>query len=272
MAITEYLDAYLVASCLIDAYKDYLPTHADKAKLRFVWRNLPDMFEDGIRKCKEPIAAYVLGKAYEAVDPSNLPRLTENIVKAMLDPKKRPGTAEGIVALGASAGGKDYIFSKLQLTQARDPRFNPFEDVDWSTAVRTHMKCAPDTGERWDRVEPWMRRVDVTGDGLGEMLVKASCPTTTSSWPENVYVFDGKSPVGVPTLIGTLPKIFIGSPAKWGDYLRDVEVSTDGMKIILKSDALSESAAYCCADLRVHLEYEWSKGRFHEVKRVVRKR
>jgi len=104
------------------------------------------------------------------------------VLKAISNPKNLLSTAEGVDAMTAEIAGKDYLRSRLILTQARDPRFgNPFAGMDWSSFLRPVLGCLPPTGASWDHVVvDTSRYVDVTGDGVPDELLLTACPTSTS--------------------------------------------------------------------------------------------
>jgi hypothetical protein len=261
-------DAYAVVGCAVNALEKSVPQESNPKDLISDWRSLANLTKRMVESCWQQVAAWIFGKAYEFTDPANMKMLGQNFIKTLLDPKKFLGTAEGIVGMTASP---NFVMSKLVLVQRRDPRFDPFPGINWSTVIRPLISgCAPPSGAGWDKVQTAVEKADVTDDGLQDVLVTAGCPNTTSAWPENVYIFDGASPVGHPKHIGTLPKPFVNSDS-WGDYLRDIEITTKRSTITIDANALSSRAPFCCPDLRVRLIYEWKKGKFVEKKRKVAK-
>jgi hypothetical protein len=100
---------------------------------------------------------------------------------------------------------------------------------------------------------------DLTGDGLTEAIVAASCFTTTSQNPINVFIYDGadrRSPLARLVTIGK------------DQYLQTAEVRTKDATITVTSRALSDKAPRCCPDLRITQKYAWRDAEFHQVSLV----
>ena len=93
---------------------------------------------------------------------------------------------------------------------------------------------------------------DVTGDGRVDTLVVDRCESSTSSWPQEIEVFDGASNPAHPTRLAVL---LHGDK----DYPRDLSVTVErGGRIVVVGKGLSYSAPLCCPDIEIHKVFVWS--------------
>ena len=84
----------------------------------------------------------------------------------------------------------------------------------------------------------------------------ASCWTTTSQNPINIFIYDGadrRSPLARLVTIGK------------DQYLQTAAVRTQDATITVTSEALSDRAPRCCPDLKITQKYQWSDDAFHRV-------
>lgn len=103
----------------------------------------------------------------------------------------------------------------------------------------------------WDDATVQTRTADVTGDGAPEVLVQLTCPTPTSSQPDQVVVFTGTA--AGPTVIGVLH----------GDVsFRGATVTTDGTTITLSGPSVAGGDPRCCPAHWATASYRWSDGEF----------
>jgi hypothetical protein len=144
-------------------------------------------------------------------------------------------------------------------TRAPDPAKKPV--VDWARVAFKTLGCpANELGTR--AVVASTRHADLTGDGRRETIVAASCPTTTSTNPVQVFAYDGADVTDSPESLLAIGK---------GQDLRSVRITTSGRSITVNATALSKKASLCCADLRIIQTYRWdgsdfSRTRFEQTK------
>ena len=115
-------DVVGMVSCAWEVIKPLIPVNNQGGSDRGVWKHLTDWLAQVVDQCKPQVVAAVLGEFYFASHPEDQAKFVAKLVKAILDPKAFGATSEGITAITAEAFGKDYLRSKLILTQARDPR------------------------------------------------------------------------------------------------------------------------------------------------------
>jgi len=123
-------------------------------------------------------------------------------------------------------------------------------DVDWKRVAFRTLGCKH-RADLPDRAA--VRRVDhadLTGDGRRDAIVVASCPTTTSTHPVHVFVFDGDST--------KKPLLDAGE----GRYLRTADVQVSGRRIAVDAEAISDDAPLCCPDLRILQSWTWTGSAF----------
>ena len=145
----------------------------------------------------------------------------------------------------------------------RSPPASGFSSIDWSVFGRKLFSCLPPSGQSWDQFLPYIRFVDVTGDGVPDALVTGACPSPTSPNPTMVLVLtDRSSPE--PKVIGVLPE---GA----GNYFDGLSVSLSGTEITMRGPAYSRNAPSCCPDLNLVLNYRWRNNHFVQVGRTVRR-
>lgn len=134
------------------------------------------------------------------------------------------------------------------------------QNVRWERIIED-PECNPDPGKP-DVVVGRVAHGDLTGDGLPEAFVAASCFTLTSSNPEDVRVFDGASDARHPRLITRLLN-------ERGLYLRDIHLAVAGDQLRVEAQNLSDHAALCCADQRFSQSFTWSGTDFQPGKRKI---
>jgi len=131
------------------------------------------------------------------------------------------------------------------------------DDVDWSQVLRERT-CGEVPFEPLPADVRSVTRHDVDGDGREEAFVVASCGTTTSTNPQQVYVFDGASADAVPTLIAVLgPDGSRGNP-----YLRDATTSFDADVLTISADVVREEDARCCPGGTYEQRFTWDGASF----------
>jgi hypothetical protein len=97
---------------------------------------------------------------------------------------------------------------------------------------------------------------DVTGDGRVDTLVVDRCNSSTSSWPQEIEVFDGASDPAHPTRLAILLK-------DDKDYPRDLSVTVEpGGRVVVVGKGLSYTAPLCCPDIDIRRVFSWSGGSF----------
>lgn len=154
---------------------------------------------------------------------------------------------------------------KARTTRAKTGTAVPAKDkwpaVDWSRVTWKLMEC-PSSDDLPDRTEVHaVRYADLTGDKRTEAIVAASCPTTTSTNPIEVRVFDGADRAAAS------PRVLMGAGSQ--DYLRTAEITTSGNTLTVRSDALSDRAGLCCPDLRIVQKFRWDGNDFIRISRTV---
>ena len=129
-----------------------------------------------------------------------------------------------------------------------------WDDVNFDKVMSGVMKC-PDHPEAPSATEfrghKW---ADLTGDGRVDAVEAASCYTTTAANQNIIVVFDGRHPTATPR-----PLLIIGREL----YLQgDVQIKTSGRTVTVVSNALSEKASRCCADLKITQAYKWTGSHY----------
>jgi hypothetical protein len=125
--------------------------------------------------------------------------------------------------------------------------------VDWTRYARDCTVVAGGSG--LSTIVDSVQDVDVTGDGRAEALVVSRCDSPTSSWPQEVDVFDGTSPRQSPARIG---RLLADDP----EYPREVAVRVQDGRVVVDAVGLSENAATCCPDLVLHRVFAWTGTTF----------
>jgi len=99
-------------------------------------------------------------------------------------------------------------------------------------------------------------KAELTGDGRVETLVLDRCESSTSSWPQQIEVFDGASDPTKPARLGVLLE---GD----GEYPRDVSVMAEpGGRVVIVGRGLSPTAPLCCPDLTLRRVYRYDGRAF----------
>jgi hypothetical protein len=216
-------------------------------------------------ECKDELFVAIMGKAFGLLlSPAQRAEMAENMVRSLFDFKAALAVNEAQWAKWASRVGLDYFHGRLTMTQARDPRIDLFEGFDWPGWLRPKSNCIEKSSAAWNVYSAkLLLRHDLTGDGYAEYILVGECPSSTSRWPQVVYIVDGLSEPSNPRLIGTFDD----------DYWRDVKVRTSGSGrksvLTLSGEALSENASFCCPDLHVTLKYRWDRNKFQRTSRKV---
>ena len=131
---------------------------------------------------------------------------------------------------------------------------DPLAGVDWERHVRD---CSVDQGgSGLGTVIDTVAKGEITGDDRLDTLVVNRCESRTSSWPQQIEVFDGASDPAAPRRLGVL---LDGD----SDYPRDVTVTVepDG-RVVIVGRGLSATAPLCCPDLTVRRVYRYDGGAF----------
>ncbi|MDL5158995.1 hypothetical protein [Actinomycetospora termitidis] len=170
-----------------------------------------------------------------------------------------PDTVEalgGLIDLGRTGGGLREPFAISVRPRVRDD----LRAVDWSSVVRD-PECDVVDGE--PRIETrGTTFADLTGDNAVDAIVVATCPSPTSSNPENLYLFDGTSPPSSPRLLARFP----------GDrnlYLRNSQVTVAGRTATVRADNVSPSGSLCCPDQRYQQSFTWSSATLRPGQRTL---
>jgi hypothetical protein len=100
--------------------------------------------------------------------------------------------------------------------------------VDWARTIRDVDCSTTGHGLEVDAVQYG----DVTGDGKPEAFVAVACVPVTSSWPEQLKVFDGASDPSKPRRIATLLGYDDGTD---GRGLRIASITVTGRNVVVKS-------------------------------------
>ncbi len=159
-------------------------------------------------------------------------------------------TAAAALGLVLTAGCGSGAGSRTTTPTATDA----LAGVQWPNFVRD---CSIDEGgSGLGTVIDDVVKGDVTADGRVDTLVVDRCNASTSSWPQQIEVFDGASDPAHPT---RLAKLLKGDP----NYPRDVRVTVDsGGRVVVVGQGLSASAPLCCPDLEIRRVFTWSNGSF----------
>jgi hypothetical protein len=123
-------------------------------------------------------------------------------------------------------------------------------DIDWKRVAFRELGCKPQSDVPKRAAVTEIGHADLTGDGRRETLVTASCPTTTSTNAVHVFVFAAGA--------GEKPLLDIGE----GQYLRTVDVETEGRTVSIDAEAISDKASLCCPDLHVWQSWKWNGSAF----------
>lgn len=120
----------------------------------------------------------------------------------------------------------------------------PLVGRDWSR-VQWPFRCAGVPVRTTDRVV-----IDLTGDGLPEVVLVAFCDAGAGSPPQHLLVFDGASPPGPPRLLAELSapgiQLFIRVSAA-GGVIRATGLGYSGPTV-----------PRCCPDISRQLAWRWS--------------
>jgi hypothetical protein len=117
------------------------------------------------------------------------------------------------------------------------------DKADWTEPMYEQLGCKHNSSVP-DEAEIHLLK-SITIGGERQTVVAASCPTTTSTNPVLVQAYAG-GPDSEPLLT-----------AGKGQSLRTAAITVRGGKLTLTSEALSDKAPLCCADLRIVQSYEW---------------
>lgn len=124
------------------------------------------------------------------------------------------------------------------------------DDTDWAKVAFRALACKRHADLPTRAEMHALKRADLTGDGRRDTVVAASCPTTTSTNAVHVFVFGAGSTTG--------PLLTIGKKS----YLRTADVQVQGRSLTVDSEALSDAAPLCCADLRITQSWKWTGSAF----------
>lgn len=139
------------------------------------------------------------------------------------------------------------------------PASAPAVPVDRKTAAYRALDCTTRAewvadglpAGAWDAETVRSTVADVTGDGVDEVLVQATCPTPTSTPATRVVVLAGTS--AAPTVLGVL-----------GDDLfhPQATVTTAGTTVTLSGPSVAGDDPTCCPGHRGTVTYAWDGARF----------
>jgi hypothetical protein len=106
-------------------------------------------------------------------------------------------------------------------------------------------------------------RIDLTGDGIGDYVIEAQCPASTSSWPLEIFIVDGASSPSSPRLIGT--------DVQGTDYFRTMDLSWSGKgaktKLTMSGQIIGDSDPLCCPGHTSTVTIQWSHSKFKRLSR-----
>jgi hypothetical protein len=262
--ITALDCAYGIATDLLPDPDESLTAEA----LRSAWESIGRFATTVLAECRRQLALAAFGKAFKYATPSGQAELLNKIARSALDLKTLQSSLQGSLAGLARQAGSDYLRAVLHATQARDPRVpaadaNPLERTRWSKVIRSE-DCIYEADGFGTEIKD-VRFADVTGDGIRDALVIVTCEASTSSWPEEVQVFDGSSPPTSPTRIG---RLLHRDPA----HVRGITLGFRDQSVIVHGRGLSEQAPLCCPDLLVDQSFTWTGRAFKAGPRQVRRR
>lgn len=126
-------------------------------------------------------------------------------------------------------------------------------EVDWEAVVR-NPDCIYES-EGYQTTAGLAGVHDLTGDGAAEAIVVVSCEASTSSWPGEVWVFDGASDPEQPSRLAVL---LADDPA----YPRALVVSFQGSSLTVEASAMSAEASFAAPDLTLRQSFSWNNGDF----------
>ena len=137
---------------------------------------------------------------------------------------------------------------------SESPSVDALAGVGWADHVRD---CSVDHGgSGLGTVIDDVVKGDLTGDGRVETLVVDRCESSTSSWPQQIEVFDGASDPAAPRRLGVL---LDGD----SDYPRDVTATVEpGGRVVIVGRGLSATAPLCCPDVGIRRVYTYDGGAF----------
>lgn len=118
-----YFNSYSVASCALDALKDYLPDgNSFNADVNSAWNHLGDLTESAVRQCWPFIVAAATGTALDIVTGNYSIQQGLELAKAFVNPKTIQGTVEaGLAAQAKEIRNANYYATKLIFTQRPSP-------------------------------------------------------------------------------------------------------------------------------------------------------
>lgn len=156
-------------------------------------------------------------------------------------------------------GQKSYAEYVLACYRDRTACANFLGSYDWKTPSYAKNACLPraDFGAQasvWDDAKVFPRLLDVTGDGMRDVLVEAQCPTTTASNPTTFTVFDVVGPE--PRVIGLL-----GTE----HYYRDAKLTVEGRDVLVAGTSVGPQDPRCCAEHTARDVYRWDGSTFGNV-------
>jgi hypothetical protein len=99
------------------------------------------------------------------------------------------------------------------------------------------------------KVQP--RLVDVTGDGVDEVVVRGQCPSASASNPTTFTVFDVSGPT--PRVIGVLGH---------EHYYRAAKLAVTNGAVVVSGTSVGPDDPYCCANSSARDVYAWRATKF----------
>jgi hypothetical protein len=139
---------------------------------------------------------------------------------------------------------------------------NPLAGVNLARAVR--INCSQAIGPAQADARAYG---DLNGDGIGDAVVAAACTASTSSWPDQVEVFDGASPNPArPRRLATLLDYGDGTDDR-GLRVQDIRIR--GATVTVTSTAYVPADPNAAPSRRVVDTFTWDGHGFGPRQRVV---
>jgi hypothetical protein len=205
----------------------------------------------GSRQAADP------GSRWDDVTPSSRGRSVPGLVLA---------ACSLVLLAGCDAGARPAPAGKAAFEEpaVATPAADSSARVDWKSPAYSALDCVTRTewtaeglpAGAWDEQTVRTAFADVTGDGIDEALVQATCPSAVSTSADHVVVLDVRT--GGPALLGVL-----------GDDLfhPQAEVTTGGTTVTLSGPTVAGDDPYCCPGHWGTVTYAWDGTAF-----VVRSR
>ncbi|MGW0732261.1 hypothetical protein [Streptomyces sp. NPDC002851] len=137
-----------------------------------------------------------------------------------------------------------------------EPAGTPLADTDWESVIDT-IDCT-DAGNEGVAIMD-TEFADLRGTGVPDAFVSFECVHQSSSWPQQVEVYDGSSSPEAPRRIGVL---LSAEEKAHGPGPRVGGISFSGDSVTLKLAAYTADDPFCCPSLRLERTFAWNGERF----------